>query len=68
MSVQSSPIQAGLVYLPEDAFWLMEAEREWSTFPNSATKDQTDALSQGLKHWRDGYGDFWDSMEKAMKN
>ena len=67
MAVHSADIEGGLVYIPEEALWMIDFEKELSNFPNSSTKDQADALSQGLAHWRGERGDFWANMEKAMK-
>lgn len=45
----SSPlIEAQQVFLPKTAEWLLDFENEVGKFPNSATKDQVDALSQYL--------------------
>lgn len=55
----SSTIEAGLVFLPESAPWRPELENEVSKFPNSATKDQVDALSQYL-NWSNSRGQVID--------
>lgn len=45
-----SPIvEAGLMFLPEEASWLIDFESEFFAFPLSATKDQVDMVSQFLK-------------------
>ena len=49
MSVESPTIEAGYVYLPKQAAWLPDFEMEMRHFPNSATKDQVDSVSQFLK-------------------
>ena len=49
MSVESPVIEAGYVYLPKQAGWLPDFELELRNFPNSATKDQVDSVSQFLK-------------------
>ena len=51
----SPTIEAGLVFLPEHATWRPEFESEVTKFPNSATKDQVDALSQYL-NWSNSRG------------
>ena len=51
----SPTIEAGLVFLPEHAVWRPEFESEVTKFPNSATKDQVDALSQYL-NWSNSRG------------
>lgn len=43
-------IEAGLVYLPEEATWLAEFKSELLGFPNTRFDDQVDALSQ-LLNW-----------------
>ena len=44
----SALIEAGRVYLPDDAPWLAEFTSELLGFPNSRYDDQVDALSQLL--------------------
>ncbi len=52
----SSPtIEAGMISLPEHAPWRPELENEVSKFPNSATKDQVDAMSQYI-NWSNSRG------------
>ena len=46
----SAKIEAGQVYLPEEAPWLGEFMSELLAFPNGKHDDQVDALSQ-LLHW-----------------
>lgn len=41
-------IEAGLVYLPEEAAWLSDYENELLEFPNGANDDQVDSTSQYL--------------------
>lgn len=48
MDVETPAIEAGTVWLPEDADWLPVFEAELRDFPASQYKDQTDALSQYL--------------------
>lgn len=45
-------IEAGRMYLPKDASWLADFEKELLGFPNSRHDDQVDALSQ-LLNWAD---------------
>jgi predicted phage terminase large subunit-like protein len=52
MSVESSAIEAGRVWLPEVATWLPDYEAEVGTFPLAATADQVDMTSQFLKRMR----------------
>lgn len=47
-STCSPTIEAGNVFLPEKAPWLVDFEIEIGTFPVSKTKDRVDALSQYL--------------------
>ncbi len=49
----SSLIEAGRLYLPQQAPWLAEFERELYAFPASEHDDQMDALSQFLTWIRD---------------
>lgn len=42
-------VEAGRVFLPEEAEWLIDFESELFAFPLSGTKDQVDMLSQFLK-------------------
>jgi len=51
MSTESPVIEAGQVYLPEQAEWLGVYEQEIRSFPNSQFSDQVDSTSQYLK-WR----------------
>ncbi len=45
-----SPLcEAGFVWLPESAEWLIEYEREFFTFPLSTKKDQVDSTTQFLR-------------------
>ena len=48
MSVQSSKIEGGLVYLPTAAPWLDDYLDEFRRFPNGKHDDQVDATSQLL--------------------
>ena len=52
MSAQSAKIEAGCVFLPEEAPWLGEFEREVLQFPNGKFDDQVDSMSQYLG-WRE---------------
>lgn len=56
MSVASSIIQSGCLYLPERAPWLADFEAELFSFPGGAHDDQCDALSQALN---DAHRSFW---------
>lgn len=48
LSSQSAVIEAGRVFLPEEAPWLDEFKAEIMAFPNSKFDDQVDSLSQLL--------------------
>ena len=56
---QTSEIEAGRVFLPEDADWLEEFRRELLNFPNGRHDDQVDSLTLFLKwdqtYYRHGY-------------
>ena len=52
-SVVSPLIEAGLVWLPEEAEWLLDYEMEVGRFPLSSFKDQVDSTSQALRWIRD---------------
>ena len=58
-------IENGKVFIPKDAIWRGDFEKELLTFPNGKHDDQVDALSQllqfvkshklaTLENWRDG--------------
>lgn len=49
LSAQSAKVEAGLLYLPEDAIWLNDYELELCLFPNAAHDEVPDTLSQFLK-------------------
>ncbi len=49
MSTQSAKIEAGHVFLPEQAPWLEEFQSEVLQFPHGRYDDQIDSLSQFLK-------------------
>ena len=44
----SAKIEAGKVWIPNQAHWIEPFKHELTLFPNSRHKDQADALSQGL--------------------
>lgn len=46
---QSAIIEAGRVYIPENASWIEEFKHEVNGFPRGTNDDQIDALSQLLK-------------------
>ncbi|HIB85076.1 MAG TPA: hypothetical protein EYO59_10925, partial [Chromatiaceae bacterium] len=48
MSAQSDLIEAGRVFLPKDAHWLPEFQKEMVTFPKGKHDDQVDSVSQFL--------------------
>lgn len=45
----SSMVEAGQLYLPEEAHWLADFKKEFLAFPSSRHDDQVDALSQLLE-------------------
>jgi len=45
---QSATIEAGRLYLPEEAPWLEEFEREFLLFPSGPHDDQVDSMTQFL--------------------
>ena len=49
MSTESDTIEAGKVYLPESAPWLIDYETELGTFPYGQFDDQVDSTSQFLQ-------------------
>jgi len=48
LAAESPAIEAGRVFLPEAADWLMDFEAEVAAFPNGAHDDQVDSMSQFL--------------------
>ena len=56
MSIESTAIEAGRLFLPESAPWLPDFEQECQHFPRVAHDDQVDALSQYLCWQRKGSG------------
>lgn len=52
LSVESPYVEAGNVWLPEEASWLFDFEAEMESFPNGDYMDQADAFSQYLKYRR----------------
>jgi predicted phage terminase large subunit-like protein len=55
MSVASAKIEAGQVFLPEQAPWLPDFEAELFAFPGSKYDDQVDSVSQALNHYSERY-------------
>lgn len=51
-SAESPAIEAGRVFLPESASWLIDYESEIGQFPLAANDDQMDSTSQALKRFR----------------
>lgn len=43
-------IEAGNIYLPEDAPWISDFVEECSAFPNAAYNDQVDSMTQALDY------------------
>jgi predicted phage terminase large subunit-like protein len=48
MAVASAKIEAGQVFLPQEADWLADLEAELYAFPGSRHDDQCDSISQAL--------------------
>ena len=49
LAQQSAKIEAGMVFLPNNAPWLETFEKELIAFPNGKHDDQVDSLSQFLR-------------------
>jgi len=47
---QSPKIEAGKVFIPKEAAWLADFQKEALSFPNSKHDDQIDPLSQALQY------------------
>jgi len=60
LATESPAIEAGMVYLPNEAPWLTEFELEMQNFPNTAYKDQADMVSMALKYLRENIGIQWE--------
>jgi len=52
MSAETSTIEAGRVFLPEEAPWLLDYEQELVSFPEGK-RDQADSTSQFLRYMRE---------------
>ena len=65
-------IEAGKVYLPENAPWLFDYIEELSAFPNAEHDDQVDSTTQALAYMR-GPGELveqiviYDAMEAVKE-
>jgi predicted phage terminase large subunit-like protein len=55
VSAISPQIEAGNVYVPEDAPWIHDYVEEWSSFPNGKHDDQVDGGSQAILKLKDRY-------------
>lgn len=53
MTTNNAPIRAGQCYIPNDADWLYDFEKEISSFPSGRYIDQIDSMSQYLNYWRE---------------
>jgi predicted phage terminase large subunit-like protein len=49
MAAEAAQIEAGFVYLPQEAHWVAEYLHELSVFPNGKYDDQVDSTSQALE-------------------
>lgn len=58
MSVASAKIEAGQVFLPEQASWLSDFESELFAFPAGRHDDQCDSVSQALQSERGSWMDL----------
>ncbi|BGI52071.1 MAG: phage terminase large subunit [Candidatus Hamiltonella defensa (Ceratovacuna japonica)] len=59
MSAQSAQFEAGKVFIPDSAAWLLDFEKELFTFPLAEHDDQIDSTSQFLgwvSHQQQSYG------------
>jgi len=56
METETPAIEAGRVYLPDEAPWLPDFMDEIVNFPVSEHKDQIDMMSQALKYFREQAG------------
>ena len=63
MSIQSSKIESGQFFCPDQAAWLPDFEAELFAFPHSRHDDQVDALSQALAHGAQSHG--WDENSNS---
>lgn len=60
IAAQSILVEAGRVFIPENAPWIAEFKREVNAFPRGAHDDQLDALAQLLKREEEeGYSLEW---------
>ncbi len=50
MSIQAAKFKSGQVYLPQQAPWLEDLEKELFAFPGCRFNDQVDSLSQALAY------------------
>lgn len=50
LHAQTHLFENGLVYLPRNAPWLSEYERELTSFPGSKYDDQVDSTTQALDY------------------
>lgn len=50
MATQAPAIESGKVFIPKEALWLADFQRELTLFPNSKHDDQVDSLSQFLNY------------------
>ena len=49
MAAEAAQIEAGFVYMPQEAHWVAEYLHELSVFPNGKYDDQVDSTSQALE-------------------
>lgn len=61
----TAAVEAGQIYLPENAPWVEDFLLEFSTFPNAAHDDQVDALSQAL-NWQRSHN--FSIYSRALRN
>lgn len=61
----SALIEAGRVFLPDEAHWLADFEHEIVTFPNGRHDNQVDALSQFV-NWIGNHPLAFDFMPQAF--
>jgi predicted phage terminase large subunit-like protein len=55
--LQQAKFEAGQVFFPKNAPYLLELERELLSFPRGKNDDQVDSISQALA-WKPKYLDY----------
>jgi predicted phage terminase large subunit-like protein len=73
MAVASAKFEAGQVFLPERALWLVDLEAELFAFPGSRHDDQCDSISQALEENNNSFMDYltpsdWEAIIERSRN